>query len=103
MKYLILWLITVRVIHLLALHDFYQGLNKEKIKQYKANYIAIIIKDLIVVTISTEIVLFMNLIYMLLEKLIIIAEKLMDIVLRINNKKENIERFIVSKITRFIK
>ena len=47
MKYLILWLIIVRVINLFILHISYQGLNKEKIKQNYVNYIAILIKNIL--------------------------------------------------------
>lgn len=103
MKYLILWLITVRVIHLFILHNSYQGLNKEKIKQNYVNYIAILIKNIIMILLFTDFNFILSLIYMFFDRLNYFCEKIIDIVIQINDKRETLEEFIVSKIMRFIK
>lgn len=102
MKYIILILVVVRIVHLLVIHNFYKGLNREKIKQYKNDYIAIIIKDLIIVFMFTELIILMNLIYILLDKLVKLCEKVMDIIVQISDEREKLERFIVGKILKFL-
>lgn len=102
MKYMILILIVIRIVHLLAIHNFYQELNIEKIKQYKNNYIAIIIKDLIIVFMFTEFIILISLIYILLDNIAILCEKVMDIIVEISYKREKLERFIVRKILKFL-
>ena len=98
MKYIILILVVIRIVHLLVLHNFYRELNREKIKQYKKNYIAIIIKDLIIVFMFTELIILISLIYILLDKIAIFCEKVMDIIVEVSYKREKLERFIVGKI-----
>lgn len=109
MKYIILILIVMRITHLLAIHNFYRGLNREKFKQYKNNYIAIITKDIIIVLLFTELFIFIKLIYIFLDKLVIlfekiinVIEKVMDIVDWIWIKEEKLERFIVRKILKLL-
>lgn len=102
MKYMILILIVIRIVHLLVIHNFYQELNIEKIKQYKNNYIAIIIKDLIIVFMFTEFIILISLIYILLDNIAILCEKVMDIIVEISYKREKLERFIVRKILKFL-
>lgn len=102
MKYIILILVVIRIVHLLVLHNFYQELNREKIKQYKNNYIAIIIKDLIIVFMFTEFIILISLIYVLLDKIAILCEKVMDIIVEISYKREKLERFIVRKILKLL-
>lgn len=102
MKYMILILIVIRIVHLLVIHNFYRGLNIDRIKQYKNNYIAIIIKDLINVFIFTEFFILLKLAYLLLDKLTILCEKVMDIIDWIWIKEEKFEKFIVGKILKLL-